>query len=74
MNTCVNNLRQLDGAKQQWELENRRATNDPPPAVAELRAYLRQALICPQGGTYTIGRVGESPKCSVGGSHTLPPR
>ena len=28
MNACVNNLRQLDGAKQQWMLENRRAKGD----------------------------------------------
>lgn len=72
MDACINNLRHLDGAKQQWELENHRTTNDPAPPVADLRAYVRQTLICPQGGTYTVGRVGEPPKCSLGGSHRLP--
>ncbi len=72
MNTCVNNLRQLDAARHQWELENHRTTNGPPPSMAGLHVYLRQRLACPQGGTYNPGRVGEPPKCSVGGAHTLP--
>jgi hypothetical protein len=71
-NTCLNNLRQLDAARQQWELKNHRTTNDPPPTIADLRTYLQEPLFCPQGGTYSLGRVGESPKCSVGGSHALP--
>ena len=29
-NTCVNNLRQLDGAKQQWALENGKLATDTP--------------------------------------------
>ena len=66
VNACVNNLRQLDGAKQQWELKTHRTTNDPAPAITELSNYLRQTLICPQGGTYTVDRVGQSPKCSIG--------
>ncbi len=72
INTCINNLRLLDGAKRQWELEHHRSTNEPPLAVADLRAYLEQTLLCPQGGTYNVGRVGESPKCSLGGTHALP--
>src|SRR5947209_19333386 len=27
MNACINNLRQIDGAKQQWALETKQATN-----------------------------------------------
>ena len=71
MNACVNNLRQLDGAKQQWELENHKTTNDVP-TLRDLQPYLARPLVCPQGGTYTPGRVGELPGCSVGGSHILP--
>jgi hypothetical protein len=29
-NACINNLRQLDGGKQQWALEYRKTTNDIP--------------------------------------------
>jgi hypothetical protein len=71
MNACVNNLRQLDGAKRQWELENRKTTNDVP-TLEDLRPYLLRTLVCPQGGIYRPGRVGELPRCSVGGTHTMP--
>lgn len=71
MNGCVNNLRQLDGAKEQWRLENHKTTNDVP-SWENLLPYLRQKPSCPQGGTYILGRVGEPPRCSFGGTHTLP--
>src|SRR5262245_3229656 len=69
-NSCVNNLRQMDGAKQQWQLENRKTTNDIP-TFADVGPYLKLPLMCPAGGTYIIGRVGEPPRCSVGGTHVL---
>jgi len=70
--SCINFLRQLDGAKQQWALENHKATNDAP-SWPEITPYLKNPAVCPHGGTYTLGRVSELPKCSIGGdSHTLP--
>ena len=69
---CVNHLMQLDGAKQQWELERHKTTNDTP-TLDELRPYLKQTVACPEGGTYIPGRVGEPPRCSIGGPlHTMP--
>jgi hypothetical protein len=70
-NACVNNLRQLDGAKIQWALENHKTTNDIP-TFADVAPYMKLPLMCPQGGTYTVGRVDESPKGSFGGTHVLP--
>jgi hypothetical protein len=70
-NACVNNLRQLNGGKQRWQLENRKTTNDIP-TFADVAPYLKLPLVCPQGGTYIVGRVGEPPKCSIGGRHALP--
>ena len=70
MNACVNNLRQLDGAKQQWVIENHKTTSNVP-TWEDLLPYLRQKPFCPQGGTYILGPVGESPRCSFGGTHTL---
>jgi hypothetical protein len=70
-NACVNNLRQLDGAKQQWQLENRKTTNDIP-TFADVAPYMKLPFYCPQGGTYIVGRVGEPPRCSIGGRHALP--
>jgi 4-amino-4-deoxy-L-arabinose transferase-like glycosyltransferase len=36
---CINTLRQIDGAKQQWALENHKTTNDVPlwPEIAICR-------------------------------------
>jgi hypothetical protein len=76
-NACINILRQLDGAKQQWALENHKTTNDIP-TLDDIKPYIKlnsrgEIPRCPDGGIYIPGRVGESPKCSVGGEqHTLP--
>ena len=70
-NSCINNLRQIDGAKQQWALEYKQ-TNGTLVPIAEVVPYIKgNALpLCPQGGLYSVGKVGEPPKCSVSG-HTL---
>ncbi len=72
-NACINNLRFIDGATEQWALENRKGTNDAP-TWEDLRVYLSHGQIptCPQGGTYTLGRLGKPPTCSYPG-HVLPP-
>jgi myosin heavy subunit len=71
-NSCVNNLRQLDGAKQQWALENRKTAEDMP-TVEEVRVYLRnnELPVCPAGGAYTLNAVAVEPVCSIPG-HVLP--
>jgi type II secretory pathway pseudopilin PulG len=72
-NACINNLRQIDGAKQMWALENKKEST-AIPAPEDLDAYLKTSLgslKCPAGGVYTIGAAGEKPTCSVSG-HELP--
>jgi len=69
-NACINNLRQLDAAKQEWALEKSKSATDTP-TKEDLMPYLRRWPVCPQGGTYTIGAVGEKPTCSIPG-HVLP--
>jgi hypothetical protein len=71
-NACVNNLRYIDGATQQWALENHKTTNDVP-SWEDVRPYLsRDGKIptCPHGGTYTLGRLDKPPTCSYPG-HSL---
>jgi DNA repair exonuclease SbcCD ATPase subunit len=75
VNACVNNLRLFDAAKQQWALENKKQSTDTP-GVEDLRPYLGRGPngempTCPDGGTYTIGAVGEKPTCSIP-AHALP--
>ena len=68
---CINNLRQLDGAKQQWALENNKPANSPVQ-VADVLPYLRaQFPTCPAGGVYTLNAINRPPTCSVPG-HVLP--
>lgn len=74
-NTCVNNLRQIDGVKSQWAVENKKTDADIPTRE-DVSAYLKSNIFpkCPNGGIYVIGKVGEDPKCSIGGyEHRLPP-
>jgi hypothetical protein len=72
-NACINNLRIIDAAKQQWALEKGKTATDVP-TQADLMPYLSrngQFPRCPQGGTYTINAVNEHPTCSIPG-HVLP--
>src|SRR5258706_9977621 len=50
MNACINNLRQVDGAIQQWALENKKNSTDTV-AYTDISPYLKSAVICPSGGT-----------------------
>ena len=78
-NACVNNLRQIDGAKNEWALENGK-TNGTVATEDDIKPYIKldangNLPKCPQGGTYTIGKVGEPPTCSLGKTkpgHVLP--
>jgi hypothetical protein len=69
---CINSLRLIDGAKQQWALEKQK----PPGALltaADLAPYLKTNVlpICPAGGVYTLNPVGIPPLCNIPG-HALP--
>jgi prepilin-type N-terminal cleavage/methylation domain-containing protein len=61
-NACINNLRQLDGAKDQWAIENKAATGDSC-AQGDISPYLKKWPECPAGGSYTIGVIGTDPTC-----------
>ena len=72
-NSCINNLKQLDGAKQQWALEHG-ATADSKPTWNDVLPYLGRGLngsvdriYCPKGGTYTLECVSNAPRCSIPG-------
>jgi hypothetical protein len=71
---CINNLRQIDAAINQWALENGKP-NGTTPKASDLLPYLRNGKLpaCPDGGKYTLHPVGSTPQvtCSVTG-HELP--
>jgi competence protein ComGC len=72
-NACIQNLRQIDNAKQQWALENKQEPTDTP-TVDDIKVYIKgpQFPDCPEGGTYQINPVGKDPTCSIP-DHRLPP-
>jgi prepilin-type N-terminal cleavage/methylation domain-containing protein len=73
-NACIANLKQIDGAKEQWALENKKTEGDAVDTTA-VNAYLKNSAApqCPSNGTYGYNAVGTSPTCSQAGAlgHTL---
>ncbi len=67
-NSCINNLRQLDAAKEQWALANNASDGDDPDHSGVMEYIRGGIVICPQGGMYELHSIGESPTCSVHGS------
>ncbi len=60
-NTCINNLRQIESAKQQWALETKQATN-AVPVYSDISVYLKSAVLCPAAGTDTTFTGSYDPK------------
>ena len=74
-NACINNLRQIDAAANQFALERGKKTSDPISYPGDLTPYIRLNSAssipgCPAGGTYTCNTVGTTPTCSLGSSVT----
>lgn len=69
-NACINNLRQISGAKDQYALEKNGVI---PTAVADLvgaTLYIKSTPTCPMSGTYSVGDATTEPACTVAG-HSL---
>jgi prepilin-type N-terminal cleavage/methylation domain-containing protein len=82
MNACINNLRQLDGAIQQYALENKQAAA-AAVTLNDCTPYLKNSVVCPAGGTtiadsYVVTDCQTQPTCQKlpgpgVGAHVLPP-
>lgn len=71
-NSCIANLKQIDGAIQQWALESRKVAASPVDMRGVVE-YLKGRVLplCPAGGIYRPGpTVSASPTCTIPG-HTL---
>ena len=74
-NTCINHLRQIDAAIQQWALDNKKGEQQTVE-FSDISGYLKGSLICPAGGTsfkdsYSITTTSDKPTCLrvTGGDH-----
>ena len=73
-NACINNLRQIDGGKQQWALENKKTATETPDMtdLVGTDKYIKVTPTCPANGTYTLGNMTTKPTCNApSNDHTL---
>ena len=79
-NACINNLREIFSATQQWALEMRQSPN-ATVGFTDIQPYLKNSVTCPSGGatatfasSYALVDVTTLPTCKVdSGSHILEP-
>ena len=67
-NACIANLKQIEGAKSTWALEQKKTTTDTPndSDLFGATCYIRDKPVCPGNGDYTLQPVGTKPECSLG--------
>ena len=72
---CIANLKQIEGAKASWALENKKVGTDVPGTTDLYGAdkYIRDEPSCPASFSYTIGIVNTKAICSApaASGHTL---
>jgi general secretion pathway protein G len=66
-NACINNLRQIDAAINEWALENGKSTGSTVSNTQIVSAYIKLNSAnsvpgCPAGGTYATVSVGATPQ------------
>ena len=80
-NACIANLKQLEGAKATWALENNKTSTDTPSEANLIgaTAYVKTKPTCPGGGddylaAAQIGTVATTATCSLAATmgHSLP--
>ncbi len=72
-NACIANLKQIDGAKTLWALDEGAAASATPGWTDLVTAYIKSTPSCPGGGTYSIGAVNADPTCTQSAAgHALP--
>jgi type II secretory pathway pseudopilin PulG len=66
-NTCINHLRQIDAAIQEWATDNKKGEQQSVE-YSDISSYLKGNVVCPTGGTtfadsYSITTTSERPTC-----------
>ncbi len=75
--SCINNMRQIDSASQEFAIEKGKTVGSPINFPSDLTPYIKLNSVssippCPAGGTYTVATVGGIPsvQCSLGNTVT----
>ena len=69
-NSCIANLKQIDGAKQVWAIETRQLDSAVATVAQLVPDYIKRTPVCPAAGVYAILAVSALPTCTIAG-HTL---
>ena len=69
--SCTANMRQIETAKEQWAMDNRKAASDTPTTANLVSEYMKGPSEdtlpdCPSNGTYGLGDMSTRPTCDVG--------
>src|SRR5688572_21285732 len=69
---CIENLSQIESAKQIWGVENGKKEGDPATDADLFGAtnYMKQKPFCPGGGAYNLTSVGVNAAYNIAG-HSL---
>lgn len=69
---CIENLSQIESAKQLWGLENQKHAGATPTTADMIgqTSYIKTMPSCPAGGIYSFNGLGENATCTVPG-HSL---
>ena len=72
-NACIANMKQIEGAKATWALEQKKVNSDTPADTDLFGAtlYIREKPGCPAGGTYTMTAVDTKQTCPTVTNHTI---
>jgi prepilin-type N-terminal cleavage/methylation domain-containing protein len=71
---CIENLSQIESAKQLWGLENARRTGDEPTRtdLIGVNGYIKAMPECQAGGEYRFNSIGTNATCNIP-DHVLNP-
>jgi prepilin-type N-terminal cleavage/methylation domain-containing protein len=80
-NACINNLRQIDAAINEWAMETGQSSGASVASVGVVSAYIKvnsnnKVPGCPANGTYTTAKVGDPKQvvCSLSSLTATPHR
>jgi prepilin-type N-terminal cleavage/methylation domain-containing protein len=70
---CINNLREIADAKDQWCMDKKMSDNATPASTDLAPTYIKVFPTCPiSPNVYAVGNMTTPPTCSFGGAHVLP--
>jgi len=77
-NACINNMRQIEGAVNQFALEAHKTTGASINWPSDLTPYIKlnssgSIPPCPASGAYTVATIGASPQVACSLANTVTP-